>query len=100
MTTFRRATFCPPHPVVVWFLSCVPLGCSYIGKVDVLKILVAANYKDIPSLDDILEPSAVTRLRNQLLEAEHYRLAVEVCVCVLCVFTHVRLRLYVGLRSL
>lgn len=45
---------------------------------DVLKILVTANYKYIPSLDDILETSAVTRLRNQLLEAEHYQLAVEV----------------------
>ncbi|XP_068194782.1 zinc finger FYVE domain-containing protein 26 isoform X2 [Antennarius striatus] len=51
---------------------------SYISKVDVLKILVAANYKYIPSLDDILETSAVTRLRNQLLEAEYYQLAVEV----------------------
>ncbi|XP_075904789.1 zinc finger FYVE domain-containing protein 26 isoform X2 [Nelusetta ayraudi] len=51
---------------------------SYISKVDVLKILVMANYKYIPSLDDILEMSAVTRLRNQLLEAEHYQLAVEV----------------------
>jgi len=51
---------------------------SYISKVDVLKILVTANYKFIPSLDDILETSAVTRLRNQLLEAEHYQLAVEV----------------------
>lgn len=52
--------------------------CSYISKVDVLKILVLANYKYIPSLDDILETTAVTRLRNQLLEAEHYQLAVEV----------------------
>lgn len=52
--------------------------CSYISKVDVLKILVSANYKYIPSLDDILETSAVTRLRNQLLEAEYYQLAVEV----------------------
>lgn len=51
---------------------------SYISKVDVLKILVMANYKYIPSLDDILETSAVARLRNQLLEAEHYQLAVEV----------------------
>ncbi|KAM8915638.1 zinc finger FYVE domain-containing protein 26 isoform 3-T6 [Spinachia spinachia] len=51
---------------------------SYISKVDVLKILVTANYKYIPSLDDILENSAVTRLRNQLLEGEHYQLAVEV----------------------
>ncbi|XP_023142394.2 zinc finger FYVE domain-containing protein 26 isoform X3 [Amphiprion ocellaris] len=51
---------------------------SYISKVDVLKILVTANYKYIPSLDDILETSAVTRLRNQLLEAEYYQLAVEV----------------------
>ncbi|KAM4724156.1 zinc finger FYVE domain-containing protein 26 isoform 2-T3 [Anableps anableps] len=51
---------------------------SYISKVDVLKILVMANYKYIPSLDDILEMTAVTRLRNQLLEAEHYQLAVEV----------------------
>lgn len=45
---------------------------------DVLKILVTANYKYIPSLDDILETTAVPRLRNQLLEAEHYQLAVEV----------------------
>uniref|UniRef100_A0A671QY69 Zinc finger FYVE domain-containing protein 26 n=1 Tax=Sinocyclocheilus anshuiensis TaxID=1608454 RepID=A0A671QY69_9TELE len=51
---------------------------SYISKVDVLKILVSANYKYIPSLDDIQEMTAVTRLRNQLLEAEHYQLAVEV----------------------
>ncbi|XP_066536111.1 zinc finger FYVE domain-containing protein 26 [Hoplias malabaricus] len=51
---------------------------SYISKVDVLKILVIANYKYIPSLDDILEPAAVSRLRNQLLEAEYYQLAVEV----------------------
>ncbi|XP_054653478.1 zinc finger FYVE domain-containing protein 26 isoform X2 [Dunckerocampus dactyliophorus] len=51
---------------------------SYISKVDVLKILVAANYKHVPSLDDILETSAVMRLRNQLLEAEYYQLAVEV----------------------
>ncbi|KAF7710798.1 hypothetical protein HF521_009670 [Silurus meridionalis] len=51
---------------------------SYISKVDVLKILVSANYKYIPSLDDILEMTAVTRLRNQLLEAEYYQLAVEV----------------------
>ncbi|XP_062851780.1 zinc finger FYVE domain-containing protein 26 [Trichomycterus rosablanca] len=51
---------------------------SYISKVDVLKILVSANYKYIPSLDDILETAAVMRLRNQLLEAEYYQLAVEV----------------------
>ncbi|KAF7655467.1 hypothetical protein LDENG_00055630, partial [Lucifuga dentata] len=51
---------------------------SYISKVDVLKILVTANYKYIPSLDDILETTAVARLRNQLLEAEYYQLAVEV----------------------
>ncbi|KAM6912964.1 zinc finger FYVE domain-containing protein 26 [Xenentodon cancila] len=51
---------------------------SYISKIDVLKILVMANYKYIPSLDDILETSEVARLRNQLLEAEHYQLAVEV----------------------
>ncbi|XP_071385189.1 zinc finger FYVE domain-containing protein 26 [Centroberyx affinis] len=51
---------------------------SYISKVDVLKILVTANYKYIPSLDDILETTAVTRLRNQLLESEYYQLAVEV----------------------
>ncbi|MBN3313649.1 ZFY26 protein, partial [Atractosteus spatula] len=50
---------------------------SYISKVDVLKILVTANYKYIPSLDDILQPTAVTRLRNQLLEAEYYQLAVS-----------------------
>ncbi|KAM8833445.1 zinc finger FYVE domain-containing protein 26 isoform 1-T1 [Synchiropus picturatus] len=51
---------------------------SYISKVDVLNILVSANYKYIPSLDDIVETAAVTRLRNQLLEAEYYQLAVEV----------------------
>ena len=43
-----------------------------------LTILVTANYKYIPSLDDILEAASVSRLRNQLLEAEYYQLAVEV----------------------
>lgn len=43
-----------------------------------LNILVAASYRHVPSLDQILQPAAVTRLRNQLLEAEYYRLGVEV----------------------
>ncbi|KAM6961382.1 zinc finger FYVE domain-containing protein 26-like isoform 4-T4 [Aplochiton taeniatus] len=51
---------------------------SYISKVDILTILVTANYKYIPSLDDILETAAVIRLHNQLLETEYYQLAVEV----------------------
>ncbi|KAF4017590.1 hypothetical protein G4228_008794 [Cervus hanglu yarkandensis] len=50
---------------------------SYISKVDVLNILVAAAYRHVPSLDQILQPAAVTRLRNQLLEAEYYQLGVE-----------------------
>ncbi|XP_041069724.1 zinc finger FYVE domain-containing protein 26 isoform X2 [Carcharodon carcharias] len=51
---------------------------SYISKVDVVKILVAANYQDVPSLEQILKPAAITRLRNKLLETEYYALAVEV----------------------
>ncbi|XP_069773187.1 LOW QUALITY PROTEIN: zinc finger FYVE domain-containing protein 26 [Narcine bancroftii] len=51
---------------------------SYISKVDVVKILVAANYQDVPSLEQILKPTAITRLRNILLETEYYALAVEV----------------------
>uniref|UniRef100_A0A8B9C4G3 Zinc finger FYVE domain-containing protein 26 n=1 Tax=Anser brachyrhynchus TaxID=132585 RepID=A0A8B9C4G3_9AVES len=51
---------------------------SYISKVDVLNILVAAAYCPVPSLDQILLPAAVTRLRNRLLEAEYYQLAIEV----------------------
>ncbi|XP_024904898.1 zinc finger FYVE domain-containing protein 26 isoform X2 [Pteropus alecto] len=51
---------------------------SYISKVDVLNILVSAAYRHVPSLDQILQPAAVTRLRNQLLEAEYYQLGVEV----------------------
>ncbi|XP_045143555.1 zinc finger FYVE domain-containing protein 26 [Echinops telfairi] len=51
---------------------------SYISKVDVLNILVVAAYRHVPSLDQILQPAAVTRLRNQLLEAEYYQLGVEV----------------------
>ncbi|XP_047395445.1 zinc finger FYVE domain-containing protein 26 isoform X2 [Sciurus carolinensis] len=51
---------------------------SYLSKVDVLNILVAAAYRHVPSLDQILQPAAVTRLRNQLLEAEYYQLGVEV----------------------
>ncbi|KAF3831059.1 hypothetical protein GH733_002297 [Mirounga leonina] len=50
---------------------------SYISKVDVLNILVAASYRHVPPLDQILQPAAVTRLRNQLLEAEYYQLGVE-----------------------
>uniref|UniRef100_A0A4W3I277 Zinc finger FYVE domain-containing protein 26 n=1 Tax=Callorhinchus milii TaxID=7868 RepID=A0A4W3I277_CALMI len=51
---------------------------SYISKVDVVKILVAANYQEVPSLEQILKPAAITRLRNKLLETEYYALAVEV----------------------
>ncbi|XP_058511113.1 zinc finger FYVE domain-containing protein 26 isoform X1 [Ochotona princeps] len=51
---------------------------SYISKVDVLSILVVAAYRHVPSLEQILQPAAVTRLRNQLLEAEYYQLGVEV----------------------
>uniref|UniRef100_A0A8C6ZC05 Zinc finger FYVE domain-containing protein 26 n=1 Tax=Nothoprocta perdicaria TaxID=30464 RepID=A0A8C6ZC05_NOTPE len=51
---------------------------SYISKVDVLNILVTAAYRPVPSLNQILLPAAVTRLRNQLLEAEYYELAIEV----------------------
>lgn len=57
---------------------CICLTSSYISKVDVLNILVAAAYRPVPSLDQILLPAAVTRLRNQLLEAEYYQLAIEV----------------------
>lgn len=58
--------------------SCALSPCSYISKVDVLHLLVAAAYRHVPSLDQILQPAAVTRLRNQLLEAEYYQLGVEV----------------------
>ncbi|KAG8560415.1 hypothetical protein GDO81_014969 [Engystomops pustulosus] len=51
---------------------------SYTSKVDLLKILVAASYNDIPSLEEIVRPAAVVRLRNRLLEAEYYNLAIEV----------------------
>lgn len=57
---------------------------SYISKVDVLNILVAAAYHPVPSLDQILLPAAVTRLRNRLLEAEYYQLAIEVMTVERC----------------
>jgi len=57
---------------------------SYISKVDVLNILVAAAYRPVPSLDQILLPAAVTRLRNRLLEAEYYQLAIEVMTVERC----------------
>ena len=57
-----------------------------------LNILVAAAYRHVPSLDQILQPAAVTRLRNQLLEAEYYQLGVEVRhradVCPMSYFLH------------
>nr|XP_033807345.1 zinc finger FYVE domain-containing protein 26 isoform X2 [Geotrypetes seraphini] len=51
---------------------------SYFSKLDLLKILLAATYHYIPSLDEIFQPAAVIKLRNRLLEAEYYQLAVEV----------------------
>ncbi|XP_029454718.1 zinc finger FYVE domain-containing protein 26 isoform X2 [Rhinatrema bivittatum] len=51
---------------------------SYFSKLDLLKILLAATYRYIPSLDEIFQPAAVIKLRNRLLEAEYYQLAVEV----------------------
>lgn len=80
MSKYGKHCSCTQNACAVDVLppSFILLVLSYISKVDVLKILVSANYKYIPSLDDILETTAVTRLRNQLLEAEHYQLAVEV----------------------
>lgn len=60
------------------FISLFSSHISYLSKVDVLNILVAAAYRHVPSLDQILEPAAVSRLRNQLLQAEYYQLSVEV----------------------
>ncbi|XP_030071386.1 zinc finger FYVE domain-containing protein 26 isoform X2 [Microcaecilia unicolor] len=51
---------------------------SYFSKLDLLKILLAATYRYIPSLEEIFQPAAVIKLRNRLLEAEYYQLAVEV----------------------
>uniref|UniRef100_A0A8C4WVC4 Zinc finger FYVE domain-containing protein 26 n=1 Tax=Eptatretus burgeri TaxID=7764 RepID=A0A8C4WVC4_EPTBU len=51
---------------------------SYLSFVAVLRILVLAGYRHLPTLDQMVRPGAVTRLRDRLIEDEHYQLAVEV----------------------
>uniref|UniRef100_UPI00358E2D5C zinc finger FYVE domain-containing protein 26 n=1 Tax=Myxine glutinosa TaxID=7769 RepID=UPI00358E2D5C len=51
---------------------------SYLSFVAVLRILVLAGYRHLPTLDQMVLPGAVTRLRDRLIEDEHYQLAIEV----------------------
>ncbi|OWF55424.1 Zinc finger FYVE domain-containing protein 26 [Mizuhopecten yessoensis] len=50
----------------------------YQGRIDILGVLVADNYRDLPSLQELTKPDIVRRLRDKLIEAERLPLAVEV----------------------
>ncbi|XP_069118425.1 uncharacterized protein [Argopecten irradians] len=50
----------------------------YQGRIDILGVLVADNYRDLPSLQELTKPDTIRRLRDKLIEAERLPLAVEV----------------------
>ncbi|XP_046355808.2 zinc finger FYVE domain-containing protein 26-like isoform X1 [Haliotis rufescens] len=65
------------------FLHCgenqgVGLCDMYQTRVDLLKILVGDNYKDLPSIKELTKVDTVRRLRDKLIEDERLRLAMEV----------------------
>lgn len=51
---------------------------QYSTLVDLLKVLLASNYPDLPSIQELTKTESVTRLRDKLIEVERLPLAMEV----------------------
>ncbi|XP_036363256.1 zinc finger FYVE domain-containing protein 26-like [Octopus sinensis] len=51
---------------------------QYSTLVDLLKVLLASNYPDLPSIQELTKSESVTRLRDKLIEVERLPLAMEV----------------------
>ncbi|KAK3587800.1 hypothetical protein CHS0354_042763 [Potamilus streckersoni] len=51
---------------------------QYQGLVDLLGLLVSANYRDLPSIHELTKVDSVSRLRDKLIEDERLSLAMEV----------------------
>ncbi|XP_076441937.1 uncharacterized protein LOC143280973 isoform X2 [Babylonia areolata] len=52
---------------------------AYQARVDLLKILLEANYPDLPTLQELSKMDTARRLRDKLLKDERLSLALEVC---------------------
>ncbi|XP_014667165.1 PREDICTED: zinc finger FYVE domain-containing protein 26-like isoform X2 [Priapulus caudatus] len=81
---------------------------TYLSRVDLLQLLVAANCQDVPSLQQLTKPDSARRYRDKLLEDERFQLAMEVSAkCSLDMnavwtnwgMTHLRARDYANARS-
>lgn len=52
---------------------------AYQARVDLLKILLEANYPDLPTLQELSKMDTARRLRDKLIRDERLSLALEVC---------------------
>ncbi|KAL8592597.1 hypothetical protein ACOMHN_026527 [Nucella lapillus] len=52
---------------------------AYQARVDLLKILLEANYPDLPTLQELSKMDTARRLRDKLIRDERLPLALEVC---------------------
>ncbi|KAH9515330.1 hypothetical protein Btru_014177, partial [Bulinus truncatus] len=50
----------------------------YLGRVDLLQVMVEANYQDLPTIRELTKQDSVRRLRDKLISDERLNLAMEV----------------------
>ncbi|BFZ12118.1 hypothetical protein BsWGS_15157 [Bradybaena similaris] len=50
----------------------------YLGRVDLLNVMVKANYQDLPTIQELTKQDSVRRLRDKLIADERLSLAMEV----------------------
>lgn len=65
------------------FLKCgdfdgIELTESYCSQIETVKTLVESNWNDIPTMLELTQSESLRRLRDQLIEKEHFNLANEV----------------------
>ncbi|XP_005113539.2 zinc finger FYVE domain-containing protein 26, partial [Aplysia californica] len=65
------------------FLSSSSTGMSeqcelYLARVDLLRVMVEANYQDLPTVRELTKQDTVRRLRDKLIADERLKLAMEV----------------------
>ncbi|XP_057314867.1 zinc finger FYVE domain-containing protein 26-like [Hydractinia symbiolongicarpus] len=56
----------------------VELCDTHLSRVEILKILIEANWHHIPTMQELTQLECLRRLRDRLIENEHFSLAMEV----------------------
>ncbi|XP_070571338.1 zinc finger FYVE domain-containing protein 26-like isoform X2 [Ptychodera flava] len=58
--------------------SGVALCDTYLSRVDILTLMLSANYKNIPTIEELIKSDSARRIRDKLLQEERLDLAMEV----------------------